>query len=52
MSENWVRRRGELYDLVEGQCVQGELVESVDEHGNAVFERVRPTDDGSVPIGR
>lgn len=51
-TRRWVRRRGELFDIVEGQCVQGDLVESVDEHGNAVFERVRSTDDGSVPIGR
>ena len=51
-TRRWVRRRGDLYDIVEGQCVQGELAESVDEHGNAVFERVRSTDDGSVPIAR
>jgi hypothetical protein len=48
----WVRRRGELYDLVEGQCVQGELVEAVDEHGNAVFEHAPLPADGRVPIGR
>ena len=48
----WVRRRGELYDIVEGQCVQGQLVEALDEHGNAIFEHAPPADDGRVPIGR
>jgi hypothetical protein len=48
----FVRRRGALYDIVEGHCAQGELVEAVDEHGNAIFEHVPPTDDGRVPIAR
>jgi hypothetical protein len=48
----WVRRRGELYDIVEGQCVQGELVEAVDEHGNAIFEHAPLPDDGRVPLRR
>lgn len=48
----FVRRRGAIFDIVEGHCVQGELVEAVDEHGNAIFEHVPPTDDGRVPIGR
>lgn len=48
----WVRWRGELYDIVEGQCVQGQLVEALDEHGNATFEHAPPADDGRVPIGR
>jgi hypothetical protein len=51
-TRRWVRRRGELYDIVEGQCVQGELVEAVDEHGNAIFEHAPPTDDGRVPLRR
>ncbi len=51
-TRRWVRRRGALYDIVEGQCVQGQLIESVDEHGNAVFEDTGATDDGSVPLGR
>lgn len=46
----FVRRRGALYDIVEGQCVQGQLVEAVDEHGNAIFEHAPPVEDGSVPI--
>jgi hypothetical protein len=46
------RRRGPQFDIVEGQCVQGELVEAVDEHGNAIFEHAPPTDDGRVPLGR
>jgi hypothetical protein len=48
----FVRRRGPQFDIVEGQCVQGELVESVDEHGNATFEHAPAPDDGRVPIGR
>ena len=48
----FVRRRGPQFDIVEGQCVQGELVEAVDEHGNAIFEHAPPPDDGRVPIGR
>jgi hypothetical protein len=46
------RRRGPQFDLIEGQCVQGQLVEAVDEHGNAIFEHAPPADDGRVPIGR
>ena len=48
----FVRRRGALYDIVEGQCVQGQLIEGVDEHGNAIFEHAPPVDDGSVPTAR
>jgi hypothetical protein len=48
----FVRRRGELFDIVEGHCVQGQLVEAVDEHGNAIFEHAPPVDDGSVPTAR
>lgn len=48
----FVRRRGERFDIVEGQCVQGQIIDAVDEHGNAIFERVPTTDDGSVPLGR
>jgi hypothetical protein len=48
----FVRRRGAQFDIVEGQCVQGELVEAVDEHGNAIFEHAPPPADGRVPIGR
>jgi hypothetical protein len=48
----FVRRRGPQFDIVEGQCVQGELVDAVDEHGNAVFERAPLPDDGRVPVGR
>jgi len=48
----FVRRRGARFDIVEGQCVQGVLVEAVDEHGNAIFEHAPPTDDGRVPTGR
>jgi len=48
----WVRRRGDLYDIVEGQCVQGDLVEAVDEHGNAIFEHAPPADGGRVPLDR
>jgi hypothetical protein len=48
----FVRRRGRQFDIVEGQCVQGELVESVDEHGNAIFEHAPPPADGRVPTGR
>jgi len=46
------RRRGPEFDIVEGQCVQGELVEAVDEHGNAIFEHAPLPEDGRVPIGR
>jgi hypothetical protein len=45
------RRRGLLYDLVEGYCVQGQLIEAVDEHGNAIFEHAPPADDGRVSVG-
>ena len=48
----FVRRRVALYDIVEGQCVQGQLVEAFDEHGNAIFEHAPPADDGSVPTDR
>jgi hypothetical protein len=48
----FVRRRGAQYDIVEGQCVQGQLVGAVDEHGNAIFEHAPPVDDGSVPTVR
>jgi hypothetical protein len=48
----FVRRRGPEFDIVEGQCVQGALVEAVDEHGNAIFEHAPPPADGRVPIGR
>jgi hypothetical protein len=47
-----VRRRGAQFDIVEGQCVQGELVDAVDEHGNAIFEHAPAPDDGRVPLGR
>jgi hypothetical protein len=46
------RRRGPQFDIVEGQCVQGQLVEAVDEHGNAVFRHVPPAADGGVPVSR
>ena len=48
----FVRRRGPTFDIVEGQCVQGALVEGVDEHGNAIFERESRPADGRVPIGQ
>ena len=48
----FVRRRGPQFDIVEGQCVQGELVEAVDEHGNSIFEHAPAPADGRVPIGR
>jgi hypothetical protein len=48
----FVRRRGPLFDIVEGQCVQGELVEALDEHGNAIFEHAPLPADGRVPTGR
>jgi hypothetical protein len=48
----FVRRRGALYDIVEGQCVQGQIIEAFDEHGNAIFEHAPPVDDGSVPTDR
>jgi len=48
----FVRRRGAQFDIVEGQCVQGELVEAVDEHGNAIFEHAPLPEDGRVPISR
>jgi hypothetical protein len=48
----YVRRRGPQFDIVEGQCVQGELVDAVDEHGNAIFEHAPPPEDGRVPTGR
>jgi hypothetical protein len=48
----FVRRRGRELDLVEGQCVQGALVEAEDEHGNSIFERAPLPEDGRVPIGR
>jgi hypothetical protein len=46
------RRRGAQFDIIEGQCVQGELVEAVDERGNAVFEHAPLPDDGRVPLAR
>ncbi|HVY63937.1 MAG TPA: hypothetical protein VHH11_03865 [Gammaproteobacteria bacterium] len=46
------RRRGPQFDIIEGQCVQGELTEAVDEHGNAIFERNGTNADGSVPVSR
>jgi hypothetical protein len=46
------RRRGAQFDIIEGQCVQGELVEAMDEHGNAIFEHVPLPDDGRVPLVR
>jgi len=58
LTETWtttrlfVRRRGRQFDIVEGQCVQGELVEADDEHGNAIFEHAPLPADGRVPIGR
>ena len=45
----FVRRRGPSFDIVEGQCVQGALVEAEDEHGNAIFEHAPPPEDGRVP---
>jgi hypothetical protein len=48
----FVRRRGPQFDIVEGQCVQGALVEAEDEHGNSIFERAALPEDGRVPIGR
>jgi hypothetical protein len=48
----FVRRRGPQFDIVEGQCVQGGLLEAEDEHGNAIFERAPLPEDGRVPIGR
>jgi hypothetical protein len=44
------RKRGEQFDIVEGQCVQGELTEAVDADGNAIFERNDTNADGSVRI--
>jgi hypothetical protein len=44
-----VRQRGLNFDIVEGQCVQGALVEAEDEHGNAIFEHAPPPEDGRVP---
>ena len=44
------RKRGEQFDIVEGQCVQGELTDAVDADGNAVFERNDTNSDGSVRI--
>jgi hypothetical protein len=46
------RRRGAQFDIIEGQCVQGELVEAMDEHGNAIFEHAPLPDDGRVPLAR
>lgn len=46
------RRRGAQFDIIEGQCVQGELVEAVDEHGNAIFEHAPLPEDGRVPLAR
>ena len=40
----------EQFDIVEGQCVQGELTDAVDADGNAVFERNDTNSDGSVRI--
>jgi hypothetical protein len=54
MTEPWQttrffnRRRGARYDIIEGYCVQGQLVEGTDEHGNAIYEHVPPADDGRV----
>jgi hypothetical protein len=44
------RMRGAQFDIVEGQCVQGELSDAVDADGNAVFERNDTNKDGSVRI--
>jgi hypothetical protein len=47
-TRQFVRRRGALFDIIEGQCVQGALIETVDENGNAIFEHAPTTDDGRV----
>jgi hypothetical protein len=46
----FLRRRGPVYELVEGQCVQGLLAEAVDKDGNMIFEYVPPAADGAVPV--
>lgn len=48
----FLRRRGQIYDIVEGQCVQGQIVEAVDKDGNMIFEHVPPSADGSLPVDR
>ena len=49
-TREFLRRRGQVYDIVEGQCVQGELTEAVDENGNMIFKRTPTTEDGSVVL--
>ena len=39
-----------MYDIVEGQCVQGQLDAAVDKDGNMIFEHVPPTADGALPV--
>jgi hypothetical protein len=46
----FLRRRGPIYDIVEGQCVQGQLAEAEDKDGNMIFEHVPPAPDGSLPV--
>jgi hypothetical protein len=42
------RQRGERYEIIEGECVQGNFKSATDKDGNAVFERVPESEDGSV----
>jgi hypothetical protein len=42
------RQRARKYDIVEGECVQGNFKEGLDEHGNSIFVAIPTTADGSV----
>ena len=46
----FLRRRGPQYDIVEGQCVQGQLVEALDKDGNMIFEDAPVAADGGLPL--
>jgi hypothetical protein len=45
----YYRRRAKKYDIVEGECIQGNFKEGVDAKGNAVFVPV-PVVDGNVRL--
>jgi hypothetical protein len=46
----FLRRRGPVYDIVEGQCMQGQLDPAVDKDGNMIFQHVPPAADGALPV--
>ncbi len=50
-TRRYVRQRAHQFDIVEGLCAQGNYLERVDEHGNAVWVPVPQEDGNPAPDG-